>query len=114
MIMGWMMDQYSIIQRQFTPAVITGKPLSMGGSLGRDTATADGAFFVIETLLPVLSPGSGKTVAVQGLGNAGMRSWPSCCTSRLHRRGRQRLPGRHPRPGGPAHPVGRQDQAGRR
>lgn len=44
MIMGWMMDQYSIIRRHLSPAVITGKPLSMGGSQGRDTATGMGAF----------------------------------------------------------------------
>ena len=73
MIMGWMVDQYSIIKRQITPAVITGKPLTMGGSLGRDTATAMGAFFVIEVTWPKLgnrSPAD-TTVAVQGFGNAG-------------------------------------------
>jgi glutamate dehydrogenase (NADP+) len=42
LIMGWMMDEYSTIQRRHTPAVITGKPLPMGGSRGRATATADG------------------------------------------------------------------------
>lgn len=74
MIMGWMVDEYSIIKRQITPAVITGKPLTMGGSLGRDTATAMGAFFTIEATWPKLgfsgSPGT-TTVAVQGFGNAG-------------------------------------------
>lgn len=74
MIMGWMVDQYSIIKRQITPAVITGKPLTMGGSLGRDTATAMGAFFTIEATWPKLglngSPAD-TTVAVQGFGNAG-------------------------------------------
>ena len=74
MIMGWMVDEYSIIKRQFTPAVITGKPLTMGGSLGRDTATALGAFFTIEATWPKLgvsgSPAD-TTVAVQGFGNAG-------------------------------------------
>ena len=74
MIMGWMVDQYSIIERQITPAVITGKPLTMGGSLGRDTATAMGAFFTIEATWPKLglsgSPAD-ATVAVQGFGNAG-------------------------------------------
>ena len=74
MIMGWMVDQYSIIRRQITPAVITGKPLTMGGSLGRDTATAMGAFFTIEATWPKLglngSPAD-TTVAVQGFGNAG-------------------------------------------
>lgn len=74
MIMGWMVDEYSIIKRQITPAVITGKPLTMGGSLGRDTATAMGAFFTIEATWPQLgasgSPAT-TTVAVQGFGNAG-------------------------------------------
>ena len=71
MIMGWMMDEYSIIKRQITPAVITGKPLTMGGSLGRDTATALGAFFAMEATLPKLNLGTPATVAVQGFGNAG-------------------------------------------
>jgi len=51
MIMGWMMDQYSIIRRRFSPGVVTGKPLTMGGSQGRDTATATGAFHVINVML---------------------------------------------------------------
>ncbi|AFZ13774.1 Glutamate dehydrogenase (NAD(P)(+)) [Crinalium epipsammum PCC 9333] len=72
MIMGWMMDQYSIIQRKITPAVVTGKPISMGGSLGRDTATAMGAFFVIERIMSKLDRHPQETtVAVQGFGNAG-------------------------------------------
>ncbi|WP_370324575.1 Glu/Leu/Phe/Val dehydrogenase [Euzebya sp.] len=73
MIMGWMMDQYSIIKRHRVPDVITGKPIALGGSLGRDTATADGGFFVTETLAPkVLDTGGRRTAAVQGFGNAGM------------------------------------------
>ncbi|MGL5081905.1 MAG: Glu/Leu/Phe/Val family dehydrogenase [Microcoleaceae cyanobacterium] len=72
MIMGWMMDQYSIIRRQLCPAVVTGKPITLGGSLGRDTATATGAFFVIQTLMAKLNQAPEKTtVAVQGFGNAG-------------------------------------------
>ncbi len=72
MVMGWMMDQYSIIQRKITPAVVTGKPVSMGGSLGRETATAMGAFFVMQAALAKMkrSP-EDTTVAVQGFGNAG-------------------------------------------
>lgn len=72
MIMGWMMDQYSIIRGHRSPAVITGKPVSMGGSIGRSTATGTGAFFVIETIMNKLgkSPES-LSVAVQGFGNAG-------------------------------------------
>jgi glutamate dehydrogenase (NADP+) len=72
MIMGWMMDQYSIIRRRFSPGVVTGKPLTMGGSQGRDTATARGAFYVIKTMLPKFGQIPEKTtVAVQGFGNAG-------------------------------------------
>ncbi len=72
MIMSWMMDQYSIIQRQFSPAVVTGKPIAVGGSQGRDTATAMGAFFTIQTLLPKFDRVPSKTrVAIQGFGNAG-------------------------------------------
>ena len=72
MIMGWMMDEYSIITRHISPAVVTGKPVSMGGSLGRDSATALGAFFVIEAMLPKFDrrPQT-TTVAIQGFGNAG-------------------------------------------
>ncbi len=78
LVMGWMTDEYSTITRSISPAAITGKPLSMGGSAGRSTATGDGAAFVIERLLPKLResidlPGEDgeTTVAVQGFGNAG-------------------------------------------
>jgi glutamate dehydrogenase (NADP+) len=73
MIMGWMMDQYNIITRQIAPTgVVTGKPISLGGSLGRETATALGAFFVIAATLPKFDrrPET-TTVAIQGFGNAG-------------------------------------------
>lgn len=71
-IMGWMMDQYSTIQRELCRGVVTGKPLALGGSKGRDAATAMGAFTVIETILPKfkLIPAE-TTVAIQGFGNAG-------------------------------------------
>ena len=71
-IMSWMMDQYSIICRQFSPGVVTGKPLAIGGSQGRDTATGQGAFFVIDTVMTSQGRSPQKTtVAVQGFGNAG-------------------------------------------
>ena len=72
MIMGWMMDQYSTIKRRICPGVVTGKPIPMGGSLGRDAATALGAFFVIEAMMPKFDRiPQATTVAVQGFGNAG-------------------------------------------
>ena len=71
-IMGWMMDRYSIIQRQLCRGVVTGKPLALGGSKGRDTATAMGAFTVIQTMLPKFDLNlKDTTVAIQGFGNAG-------------------------------------------
>ncbi len=72
MIMGWMMDQYSIITRHICPAVVTGKPISMGGSVGREAATATGAYYVIQSMLPRfdMTPQT-TTVAIQGFGNAG-------------------------------------------
>ena len=71
-IIGWMMDQYSIIRRKITPGVVTGKPLAMGGSQGRDTATGTGAFYVINTILPKYQQIPAKTtIAVQGFGKVG-------------------------------------------
>jgi glutamate dehydrogenase (NADP+) len=72
MIMGWMMDEYSIIKRRISPGVVTGKPITMGGSQGRTTATAMGAFYAINTILPKLSQlPEQTTVAIQGFGNVG-------------------------------------------
>jgi len=72
MIMGWMMDEYSKIHRQRTPAVITGKPIPLGGSLGRDDATGRGAYYCIKELEKLKNWQPANTrVAVQGFGNAG-------------------------------------------
>jgi glutamate dehydrogenase (NADP+) len=72
MIMGWMMDEYGKIKRRIVPGVITGKPLSMGGSKGREKATAMGAFFIIKNLMSkIKKEPQSTTVAVQGFGNAG-------------------------------------------
>jgi glutamate dehydrogenase (NADP+) len=72
MIMGWMMDEYSKIKRAYTPAVITGKPLAMGGSLGRDDATGRGGFYVLQGIRERLGLGTKPlTIAIQGFGNAG-------------------------------------------
>ncbi|WCO66861.1 Glu/Leu/Phe/Val dehydrogenase [Iamia majanohamensis] len=72
MVMGWMMDEYSKARRQRTPAVITGKPLALGGSLGRDQATGRGAYYAITQYAERHDwDPTEKTVAVQGFGNAG-------------------------------------------
>ncbi len=73
MIMGWMADEYSSIVRQPSPAVITGKPIALGGSLGRDDATARGGYYLIKHLESELGLNkSKKRVVVQGYGNAGV------------------------------------------
>jgi glutamate dehydrogenase (NADP+) len=71
MVMGWMADEYSSIVGQSTPAVITGKPISLGGSLGRDDATARGGYYLIQHLAERLQLAPSARVAVQGFGNAG-------------------------------------------
>ncbi len=72
MVMGWMMDEYSKIRRQRIPAVITGKPISLGGSLGREEATGRGAYLCIKELETRLRwRPSDVRVAVQGFGHAG-------------------------------------------
>lgn len=72
MIMGWMFDEYSKIQRRRTPDVITGKPISLGGSLGREDATGRGAYYCIKELERIKEWDPSRIrVAVQGFGNAG-------------------------------------------
>lgn len=71
-IMAWMRDEYEKVTGGYAPAFITGKPVSFGGSLGRDTATARGGFFILQELmqLEARDPDDLK-VAIQGFGNAG-------------------------------------------
>jgi glutamate dehydrogenase (NADP+) len=72
MIMGWMMDEYAKIVRHSSPAVITGKPISLGGSQGRDDATGRGAYYCIKELEKKRRwQPQEKHVAIQGFGNAG-------------------------------------------
>jgi len=71
-IMGWMLDEYESIKRVRAPGVITGKPISLGGSLGRDDATGRGAYLSIKELQRKNGwQPSDITVAVQGFGNGG-------------------------------------------
>jgi glutamate dehydrogenase/leucine dehydrogenase len=71
-IMGWFVDEYSRAVGHLEPGVVTGKPLCLGGSLGRDSATGRGGLFVLDGYLEEkgLKP-EDLTVAVQGFGNAG-------------------------------------------
>lgn len=74
-IMAIMLDEYESIVGAKAPAMITGKPIENGGILGRDTATADGAIYVLEALLEDQHRSmEGIEVAVQGAGNAGAQA----------------------------------------
>jgi len=71
-IMAWMVDEYSKIKGYQDPGMITGKPLAIGGSLGRDDATARGAIYTAREAAKSLGLDTRKaTVAIQGYGNAG-------------------------------------------
>ena len=73
-IMGWIMDEYSKYYG-FSPAVVTGKPVDLFGSLGRDEATGRGVMYVLEEYLkPEKRKLSDVTVAIQGFGNVGSHS----------------------------------------
>ena len=73
-IMGWMMDEYSKITGQYEPGFITGKDISVGGSLGRTAATGRGVVTAaLEALKVKGMKVKGATAAVQGFGNVG--SW---------------------------------------
>jgi glutamate dehydrogenase (NAD(P)+) len=83
-VMAWFMDTYSMHQGHSVPAVITGKPVSIGGSVGRNYATGLGVTYVTRAVLKQrLGTGlDDATVAIQGFGNVG--SW----TARtMHERG---------------------------
>ena len=69
-MMGWMMDEYSKLVGQFTPGVITGKPIGGGGSLGRTEATGFGVVYTIREALNYLNMDPQNAIAaVQGFGN---------------------------------------------
>jgi glutamate dehydrogenase (NAD(P)+) len=71
-VMAWIMDQYSRIHG-FSPAVVTGKPVDLFGSLGREEATGRGVVIALEEYLKDADAGEvrGKTFAIQGFGNVG-------------------------------------------
>ena len=73
-VMGWLMDTYSRHHQGYYPAVVTGKPLELGGSQGRETATAQGMVHCVHLAAEQLDIELyNATLAIQGYGNAG--SW---------------------------------------
>ena len=72
-IMGWMMDEYSKLVGHYSPGSFTGKPLSVGGSAGRGSATAQGWMYVLEKILSFKDDSlEWKKVIIQWAGNAGL------------------------------------------
>jgi len=73
--MSWIMDTYSMLRGYTVPGVVTGKPLELGGSKGRATATGRGLAYVTEDMLRSVGMNIGDTtVCVQGFGNVGMNT----------------------------------------
>jgi len=71
-VMAWMMDTYSILKGYSVPGVVTGKPIELGGSLGRFEATGRGVVITaLEALKFLNKPIEGAKVAIQGCGNVG-------------------------------------------
>lgn len=82
-IMSYILDEFESIVGHAEPGVITGKPLELGGSLGRNIATAQGGIYVLKALIEDLAlDKSSMKVAVQGFGNAGYTA-----ASILHKEG---------------------------
>lgn len=72
MIMGWIMDTYSMLKGYSVPGVVTGKPLEIGGSIGRPEATGRGVMITTREMLKKFNmPISDAKVVVQGMGNVG-------------------------------------------
>ena len=71
-IMAWIMDTYSMHKGRAIPGVVTGKPIEIGGSVGRETATGMGLFFILEALCNKMNIDlKTQNIVVQGFGNVG-------------------------------------------
>lgn len=71
-IMAWMVDEYSKLAGQWSPAAFTGKPIDVGGSQGRMFSTSQGGYYVFEALAKHLKlVPKNTTIAIQGFGNVG-------------------------------------------
>lgn len=70
-VMAWLLDEYSA-RAGYTPAVVTGKPIALGGSLGREEATGRGVVYIMEEYARDFGPPlAGSRVVIQGFGNVG-------------------------------------------
>jgi glutamate dehydrogenase (NAD(P)+) len=82
-VMAWFMDTYNMSNRGHYPGVVTGKPIEIGGSQGRNQATSQGMVYCVEAAFDALGRKlEGSTVAIQGFGNVG-----SFAATLLHQKG---------------------------
>lgn len=82
-VMGWMMDTYSMLKGHCVHGVVTGKPIELGGALGRNEATGRGVMFTTKNVIKKLDlKPEDTTVAIQGMGNVG-----SITAKLLHKEG---------------------------
>ena len=82
-VMGWMMDTYSMLKGHCVPGVVTGKPIELGGALGRSEATGRGVMLTTKNILAKMGiPMEGTDVVIQRMGNVG-----SISAKLLHREG---------------------------
>ena len=71
-VMGWIMDTYSMLKGHCVPGVVTGKPIELGGALGRNEATGRGVMITTLNILKALGMNPENTkAAIQGMGNVG-------------------------------------------
>lgn len=71
-VMAWFMDEYSHLRGHYTPGVITGKPIEVGGSAGREEATGLGGYYILKEVLKKRNiDQKNLTIAIQGFGNVG-------------------------------------------
>ena len=114
-IMAWFMDTLSMRSGFSDTGVVTGKPVEIGGSLGRLDATSRGCLYVAEEALKERGKTlEGKTVAIQGFGNAGSFAASLFAPGRSPRRGRLRFPRRRLQLGRPGRGPADAAQEGKR
>ncbi|MDR0909019.1 MAG: Glu/Leu/Phe/Val dehydrogenase [Spirochaetaceae bacterium] len=70
-MMGWIMDTYSMLSGYPVPGVVTGKPIDIGGSLGRNEATGRGVSIITKEALKQFKMEGSQKIAIQGMGNVG-------------------------------------------
>lgn len=82
-VMGWMMDEFEKMAGKKVPNCITGKPIELGGSLGRDQSTSKGGFFIIDEKFKHIKNKHEIKIAIQGFGNVGSHLAKMLCENKF-------------------------------